>query len=468
MRAGWTIHAADAHDEPSGEYRPTMAADQTSIARKSLWTIGTYVASAALRFGSNIVLSRLLGPEILGVVVIAQAIRTGSELLTDLGLEQNVVHSAHGDERDFLDTIWTMQILRGLLVSLACAALSPLLADFYRIDTRLLLVVSATPLLNSLVSTALFTLSRRLDVRTRSLFELLAEVIGLGINVLLALWLRNVWAPILGIPLSIAIRSGLTYLLAHPRHRLRLDRAHAPAIFDYSKWIMLSSLAFYAAVYVDRLYLGRVVPLATLGIYGLAKAIADLPNMVAGRLAFQIVFPFVSAQKTGLEDGSAARRDLAMARGSFLLLVALGIGTVMAWSDWAVRLLYGPRYLSAGWMLCLLLPGGWIAVLGSLNEATIFGRGRPQNVSQANLVRFIVMAIALPAGFAAAGLPGALLALPASEAVRYLILLRAQRQLGTSFLSHDMLLSAGLAALFALWIGARELLGLGMPWAMPG
>ena len=72
---------------------------------------------------------------------------------------------------------------------------------------------------------------------------------------------------------------------------------------------MLSSLAFYAAIYVDRLYLGRVVPLATLGIYGLAKAIADLPNMVAGRLAFQIVFPFVSAQKTGLEDGSAARRD---------------------------------------------------------------------------------------------------------------------------------------------------------------
>lgn len=66
----------------------------SSIVRKSLWTISTYAASAGTRFGSNIVLSRLLGPEILGVAVIAQVIRLGCDLLTDLGPEQNVVPSS--------------------------------------------------------------------------------------------------------------------------------------------------------------------------------------------------------------------------------------------------------------------------------------------------------------------------------------------------------------------------------------
>ncbi len=342
---------------------------KSSIASKSLWTIGTYAASASIRFASNIVLSRLLGPEILGVVVIAQAIRTGCDLLTDLGPEQNVVHSPHGEDERFLNSLWTLQVVRGLLVSLACLALTPVLARFYRIDWAILAVVSAAPFLNSLMSTSIFSAAKRLDVKARNLFELSAEAVGLVITVVLALSLRNVWAPVLGILLSIAARSAMTYLMPHPRHRLLLDKVHAPAIFHFSKWIMLSSLSFYAAIYVDRLFLGRVVPLATLGVYGLARAISDLPNTVAGRLAFQIVFPFVAKRQNELEPGSPARRELAQTRRNFLLLVLVGIATVMAWSDWAVHILYGNRYAEAGWMLCLLLIGGWIAVLSSLNEA---------------------------------------------------------------------------------------------------
>lgn len=446
----------------------SMNAQQSSIASKSLWTMGTYAASASIRFGSNIVLSRLLGPEILGVVVLAQAIRTGSELLTDLGLEQNVVRSPHGDEERFLNTVWTMQILRGMLVSLACLCLTPLFARFYHVDMVILMIVSAAPLLNSLVSTSIFTLSKRLDVKTRNMFELVAETVGLVINVTLAFSLQNVWAPVLAIPLSIAARSALTYLLPHPKHRFVLDRIHAPAIFNFSKWIMLSSLAFYAAVYVDRLFLGRVVTLGTLGIYGLARAVADLPNTVAGRLAFQIVFPFVASHEDSFTAGSANRAELARARRNFLLLVLAGIATVMASADWVVIILYGHRYAAAGWMLCILLVGGWIAVLSSLNEATVFGRGKPQNVSLANVIRFFMMAAILPTGFALWNLPGALLALPASELTRYLVLMKAQRRLETTFLVQDAILSLGLLALFVWWITIRLAFGLGLPWSMIG
>jgi len=323
-------------------------------------------------------------------------------------------------------------------------------------------------MLNSLMSTSIFSVSKRMDVRTRNLFELLAESIGLAINVALALTLRNVWAPILGIVLTFAVRSALTYFLRHPPHRFLLDKVHAPAIFHFSKWIMLSSLAFYAAVYVDRLFLGRVVPLAVLGVYGLAKSISDLPNAVAGRLAFQIVFPFVANRENDLSAGSPARAELARARRNFLLLVLVGIATIMAWSDRAVLILYGPKFAAGGWMLCFLLVGGWIAVLSSLNEATVFGRGEPHNVGFANVTRFLVMAAALPAGFAMFGLHGVFLAMPASELTRYGILMRAQQRLNLTFRRQDMVLSLWLAAIFAGWLALRMALGLGLPWAMMG
>jgi len=280
--------------------------------------------------------------------------------------------------------------------------------------------------------------------------------------------LRSVWAPILGIVLSIAARSALTYLLPHPRHRLTLDRQYTAQILSFSKWIMLSSVSFYAAVFADRLYLGRVVSLATLGVFGLAKVVSDLPGTVAGRLAFQIVFPFVAKHGDDFGTASLARAELGRTRMHFLLIVLLGVGTVMAWSDWAVRLIYGQRYAEAGWMVCVLLVGGWISVLCSLNEATVFGRGSPRHVGFANLLRFLTMAVVLPTGFHMWGLPGALLALPASELMRYAILLKAQRQLRTIFVGQDVVLSLVLLAVFGAWVLLRLTLGLREPWMLIG
>ena len=449
----------------SGDTAPPT---QSSIAGKSMWTLGTYVGSTGIRFASNIVLSRLFGPEVLGIVVIAQAIRTGCDLLTDLGPQQNIVHSPHGDDERFLNSLWTLQILRGLLVSLACFAIVPFLADFYRVDWSLLVAISLAPLLTSLMSTSLGSMMRRMEVKQRNLFELAAEAAGLAINIGLALWLRNVWAPILGILFSIAFRSAMTYFLPRPRHRLLLDKGHVLEIWHFSKWIMLSSLSLYAAAYVDRLFLGRVVSLATLGVYGLARSVAELPNTVAGRLSFQIIFPFVAKHKQELAKGSSARAELGRMRVYFLLLVVAGIGTVMAWSDWAVQILYGRRYLEAGWMLCLLLTGSWIAVLASLNEAIVFGRGESKNVGFANAVRFVTMGGFMAVGYQIGGLAGALLAIPASEAIRYFVLLRAQIRLNITFLLQDMMLTFGLLGVVAGWIVVRGVLGMGVPWALMG
>ena len=71
---------------------------QESIIAKFMWTIGLYAGSLVVRFSTSIFLSRLLGPEVLGVMVVAQAVRTGAQLFGDLGLEQHTIHYDRGDE----------------------------------------------------------------------------------------------------------------------------------------------------------------------------------------------------------------------------------------------------------------------------------------------------------------------------------------------------------------------------------
>lgn len=441
----------------------TVIKDKVSITAKVLWTAGGYAASLGVRFVSSVIIARLLDPQILGIMVIAQAVRVGTELLTDVGIEQNVVSNPQGDQPRFLNAAWTLQVLRGLFIASVLLALSPFLSGLYNIPIGVFVAVSAAPLINSFTSTSILSLSRNLNAKARSIFELASEVIGLLINVAIALAMPNLWAPIIGLLLGLAVRASLSYLLPHPAHRLVFDKQRMLTIIHFGKWIMLSSLGFYAAMYIDRLYLGKVLSVATLGVYGLARTIADLPLILASRLASQIMFPIIAAYRAN--SGNSGMKELAAVRFRFLLLAAFGIASVMAWSDLAVSVLYDNRYKDAGWMLFLLLMNAWVGVLAYLGEATTLGNSKPQVASVANICRIAVAAVCLPIGFHGFGLAGAILALPLGELARYSVLHVAQRGApGPRAGLQDVVATAGLAAILAFWIGVRFLAGLGVPW----
>ncbi len=433
-----------------------------SVAAKFMWTIGLYAGSLAVKFSTSIFLSRLLGAEILGVMVVAQAVRVGAQLFADLGLEQHTIHYAKGDDPDYLNTAWSVQIARGMIMSVGCLLLSPLLSTLYEVPVEVFYAVSAAPLIHCFASTAMFTLSRQLDVKIRNLFEFVIEVAGLAVNIGLAIAMPTVWAPVLGMLLTVAFRTVLSFFLPHQRHRLLLLWEHVLSILRFGRWIALSSLTLFVSLYLDRLYIGKEVTIATLGVYGLARAVSDLPIVLASRLGYQIVFPVFAAERNG--TGAGMGKQLFRTRQYFVLLAALGTAVLLGWSDWAIRILYGPEFREGGWMLFLLLLGTWAAFLSSLNDAAVMGKGKPQFVSVINVLRIVGLVVALPVGFALGGLPAAILGMAVVEVCRYGLIAAAQIRLGASFLRQDAIGTAAIAVFLALFLLARSYLGLGEPW----
>src|SRR3954463_8032559 len=95
------------------------------------WTTFGYGAVQALRLVNNVVLARLLAPQIFGLMAIVNAIRTGVELLSDVGISQNIVSNPRGAEPVFYNTAWTLQASRGLLLAALCLLLSVPAAQFF-------------------------------------------------------------------------------------------------------------------------------------------------------------------------------------------------------------------------------------------------------------------------------------------------------------------------------------------------
>ena len=81
-----------------------------------MWSLAAYAFNIVFRFASNLFMTRMLAPELFGIVAMAMTVMVGLTMVTDLGLKVNVIRSTRGNDPTFLNTVWTTQILRGVIL----------------------------------------------------------------------------------------------------------------------------------------------------------------------------------------------------------------------------------------------------------------------------------------------------------------------------------------------------------------
>src|SRR5690606_37481258 len=84
--------------------------------RGAVWTTLGEVVGQALRLVGNVVLAWLLGRAAFGVMTYVNIAKRGLEMFSDLGLAPNIIQSKRGLDPRFLNTAWTIQVLRGLVL----------------------------------------------------------------------------------------------------------------------------------------------------------------------------------------------------------------------------------------------------------------------------------------------------------------------------------------------------------------
>lgn len=437
----------------------TLAISRGAILSGSAWTIGTYVATLVLRFGSNVLLSRLIAPEIFGMVVVIAAIRAGADLLSDIGLGQNIVNNPRGDRPAFYNTVWTLQVLRGLVLFALCCAFAGPFSRLYGVPESAIQFGAITLAVLGVTSTSPSLLQKKLRLPVLTLFDFAVDLIGIAAMLLLVLWSPTVWSILLGNLISALVRVVGSFLLPEGGNRPTIDLHVVGEIFSFGKWIFLWSLLGFFSLNFDRLYLGGVASLNLLGIYGIARTMAELPAQLTVRLGHFLVFPLVSA--AGDMPHERLRREIGPIRLGFLVVAAIGIGSAAAGGDFIIRAIYDPRYGLAAAMLPLLLLGTWATILCTTNEYVLIGRGRPQSCTAASSVKLGYLLVGLPLAFQAGGMLGALLILVSADIVRYAVLLVAQLRARIGFGAHDLLATAVLLATLLLLTLLREWFSLG-------
>ena len=139
----------------SGRMHGLLTSDSLSarVLRSSALTMAGFGVSQGLRLVSNLVLTRLLFPEAFGLMALVMVFLMGLGQFSDVGVTPAILQSKRGDDRDFLNTAWTIQVIRGFgLWIVAVAAAWPMAALYGEPILTQLLPVAALTLLISAAS----------------------------------------------------------------------------------------------------------------------------------------------------------------------------------------------------------------------------------------------------------------------------------------------------------------------------
>lgn len=409
-----------------------MVALRRLAVRGSLWTILGHGASEVIRLTGHLIVARLVLPDVFGMMALVTVFMTGLAMFSDIGIGPSVVQDKRGDDPRFLNTAWTIQIGRGLALTIATIVLAYPFSHLYYDDLAWLLPVAAIgPLLNGFLSTSLASLHRRLSIGRLTIFELsmaALRVIG-AVTFVLLIPQQPVLALILGNLTVEAAKLAISHtILGHDRNRLQWDRDAANRLFRFGRWIFIGTALTFFIGHGDKLIMGKIFTEAELGIYVIAFFLAEAVVQALRRLAHMVLFPLYA--RLSEHGGAALRKEMRLMRGAMMALTLPPLWVLAVFGEEIVGILYEDEYQSAGWILQVLAMGTIASSMAVTLSPVLLSVGDSFRNMILLITRVTFMFGGMLLGYNIAGGTGLIIGVAAASTLNYPVLALFARRYG--------------------------------------
>lgn len=315
-----------------------------------------FLSEVGLRLISTVVLTRLLDPEVYGVFAVVLVYLYILEMFSDFGIRSLILTKEGEVEDDFLRTCWTVSILRGVLIAVVSFLIAVVIGllqaqEVFAADNPYsaaelpwaLAAIGASAALTGARSPMPFMRERQMEFVRVTLVRVAANVAGLVATIVLAIYLRSIWALVYGAIVRSTLQVALSFLVFHgPRMRLHLSHDHLEIIIERGRWIIGHSILTALTRSADRLVLGFVMSSATFGFYFIARQLVDIVyrflTSLNGQMGLQV---FTHLQKSSKAE---FRRNYYRYRFVFDAIAGLSVGGMIVLAPLLVEIVFDDRY----------------------------------------------------------------------------------------------------------------------------
>jgi O-antigen/teichoic acid export membrane protein len=361
-----------------------------------IWNFSAYFLGKIVVLITTSILARLLAKNDFGLIAIAVVAINYLSVLKDLGLGVALIQRK-GDVKEAANTVFTINLIIGFVLSALIIPLAPLIAIYFR-DPHVTSVVrwmGVSFVINALGSVHTNWLVRDLDYRRKLIPDLGSPLIKGVISIGMAYLGYGVWSLVFGQIAGAIASVVLVWMILPWRPRLRLDRNIAAGLMKFGASVTVIDIINEITDNIDYIIVGRIFGLVPLSIYTLAYRLPEM--LLIGNLWVMggVVFPAFSTIQDKPKE--LQRGFLASVRIVELIAVPICLGLLIA-ADPIVRVVFGEQWLEAIPVLRVLAIYAWVYSLGYHVGGFYKAIGRPDILLKLSILTLIIIIPALLIG----------------------------------------------------------------------
>lgn len=377
------------------------------VVKGSVWIFTLRGLSHLFGITKLIILARILAPSDFGLMGTALLVMAALDAFSQTGFQMALVQKKKGIKK-YLNTTWTVLIIRGIILFAILFIIAPYVAIFFNEPAAksVIQVSGFSILLQAFANIGIIYFYKELEFNKQFIYEYSGIFTDFLVAIFVAVTLKSVWAFVFGSLAGNLVRCIVSYIIHPYKPRLSLEPIKIAELFAYGKWILGSRILIFIGACIDKICVGRLLGVTGLGFYGMAYQISDTPANEIKSVLGMVTFPAYSK----IQDHRVRLQQafFKILRLTIAICVPITIGIVFLAPDFT-RIILGEKWLPMVPVMQILAGAGLIKSIISTGSPLFIGSGHPKYEFYMQLIRALIIIIGIYPLTIYMGIPGAAL-----------------------------------------------------------
>ena len=362
-----------------------------SVVRGGFWVFSLRIVQQLFSLARLVILARILAPHDFGLMGIALLTMATLETFSQTGFQQALIQKKE-DIKSYLDSAWTVLILRGFILFAILYLIAPYAATLFDSpeSKSIIQVIGFSILLQAFINIGVVYFKKELEFNKQFIYELSGTLTDLIVAVSAALILKSVWALVFGLLAGSFARFIVSYFIHPYRPHFSSDLGKAKELFGFGKWVLGSSILIFLITQGDDIFVGKLLGVAALGFYQMAYRISNIPATEITHVISQVTFPAYSK----LQDNIPKLREAYLKVLQVTAFLSFPIaGLIFVLGHDFTRIFLGEKWMPMVPALQILSFYGLFRSFGALSGNAITAIGKVFILPRIPIIQLIFIAI---------------------------------------------------------------------------
>lgn len=360
------------------------------------WSFVTELVAKLISPITNMILARLLVPEMFGVITTITMVISFADIFSDAGFQKYLVQHEFENEEQLYESsgvAFTINLFISFVLWIGITVFStPIMKMLGNEGKEVILIVACASLpLTSFSSIQIALYKRKFEFKKLFYIRIIGSVVPLLVTVPLAWIFRNYWALVIGTICGNLVNAIALTVMSSWNPKLAYKYQILKEMWSFSMWTLCESILTWFTSYVDVFIIGTILSTYYIGIYKTSMTtINQILALITG--ATNTVL-FTTLSRVQNDDSQFNKIFLDFQHLASYIIVPMGVG-IFAYRDFVTGVLLGSQWNDAiGFIGIWGLVGGFYVILGGYCTEAYRSKGKPKVSTIAQFIYIIVIFI---------------------------------------------------------------------------